>query len=35
MDPDAMRGLVIAALEKLQAQEISRVRANTVAGRGD
>ena len=29
MDPDAMRGLVIAALEKLQAQEIHRVRAST------
>lgn len=29
MDPDALRGLVIAALEKLQAQEIHRVRAST------
>jgi flagellar assembly protein FliH len=29
MDPDAMRGLTIAALEKLQAQEIHRVRAST------
>lgn len=28
IDADAMRGLVIAALEKLQAQEICRVRAN-------
>jgi flagellar assembly protein FliH len=28
MDADAMRGLVTAALEKLQAQEICRVRAN-------
>jgi len=28
MDPDAMRGLVTAALEKLQSQEICRVRAN-------
>jgi flagellar assembly protein FliH len=28
MDGDAMRGLVMAALEKLQAQEICRVRAN-------
>jgi len=28
IDPDAMRGLVMAALEKLQAQEICRVRAN-------
>jgi flagellar assembly protein FliH len=28
MDADAMRGLVMAALEKLQAQEICRVRAN-------
>jgi flagellar assembly protein FliH len=29
MDPDAMRGLAIAALEKLQAQEIHRVRVST------
>jgi flagellar biosynthesis/type III secretory pathway protein FliH len=28
MDGDAMRGLVMAALEKLQAQEICRVRAS-------
>lgn len=28
MDADAMRGLVMAALEKLQAQEICRVRTN-------
>jgi flagellar assembly protein FliH len=28
MDTDAMRGLVMAALEKLQAQEICRVRTN-------
>lgn len=28
MDADAMRGLVMAALEKLQAQEICRVRVN-------
>jgi flagellar assembly protein FliH len=28
IDADAMRGLVMAALEKLQAQEICRVRAN-------
>lgn len=28
VDPDAIRGLVLAALEKLQAQEIYRVRAN-------
>ena len=27
-DPDALRGLVIAALEKLQAQEISRVKVH-------
>jgi flagellar assembly protein FliH len=29
VDPDAMRGLLIAALEKLQTQEIHRVRAST------
>jgi flagellar assembly protein FliH len=28
VDPDAIRGLVIAALEKLQSQEIYRVRAS-------
>jgi flagellar assembly protein FliH len=28
VDPDAIRGLVLAALEKLQAQEIYRVRSN-------
>lgn len=28
IDPDAMRGLVVAALEKLHAQEICRVRTN-------
>lgn len=27
-DPDALRGLVVAALEKLQAQEVARVKAN-------
>jgi flagellar assembly protein FliH len=27
-DPDALRGLVVAALEKLQAQEITRVKAH-------
>jgi flagellar assembly protein FliH len=28
IDPDAMRGLVIAALDRLQGQEIARVRAH-------
>ena len=35
VDPDAMRGLAMAALEKLQTQEICRVRASTGAGGGD
>lgn len=30
VDPEAVRGLVLAALEKLQAQEIYRLRANPV-----
>ena len=33
VDPDALHGLVLAALEKLQAQEICRVRVHPSHGR--